>query len=198
MRTFKMVEPTSGFSSVTEAKKRLRRVMKQKRGETENRDLKESLAIDRFFASPYAEKGSFFVYLSFSSELPTDKLIERLLSENKRVYCPVINGKEMVAVAYGEDFSVSDFGTREPVGEAYHGPIDVVIAPLLAADKNGGRLGYGGGYYDRFLKSHPESVVLGWCYDFQVVQNVPQEEGDVPLSAIVTERETYVCHQANK
>lgn len=102
------------------------------------------------------EKESFFVYLSYSSEAPTDKLISRLLKAGKTVYAPRVEGRDMEAVLFGEDFTLSERGIREPVGQAYRGKIDVAVLPLLAADERGGRLGYGGGYYDRFLRALPK------------------------------------------
>ena len=132
-------------SSAAERKASLRTYMKRRRGENENRDIKESLLVENFFAGGFAEKESFFVYLSFSSEAPTDKLIARLTAAGKRIYAPRAEGKEMAAVPLGEDFSLSPYGIREPLGSPWAGSIDVAVVPLLAADEQGNRLGYGGG-----------------------------------------------------
>ena len=131
---------------------------------------------------------SFFIYLSFSREAPTDGLIERLLADGHKVYCPRIENGEMVAVEYGEDFTLSDYGIREPVGEAYQGEMDVAVVPFLAVDKRGNRLGYGGGYYDKFLKnSTAKRVAFG--YGFQIVNEVPTESWDEKMDVIVTDEE---------
>lgn len=188
---FSVLPPNN--KTAAEKKKSLRARMKRRRADNENRDLKERALIDRFFESGAGERESYFVYLSFSSEAPTDKLIERLLCLGKRVYCPRADGEDadgagMCAVPFGEDFTLSDRGIREPVGEAYRGTIDVVVLPLLAVDKTGTRLGYGGGYYDRFLKLHSETLPVAWCYDFQVTENVPKEAWDIPAKLIVTDR----------
>ena len=94
----------------------------------------------------------------------------------------------MAAVEYGEDFALSDLGIREPLGERYDGRMDVAIVPMLAADEQGGRLGYGGGYYDRYLSAHTETWRLGYGFDFQIVRQVPTEEHDVRLDGVITDK----------
>lgn len=179
---------TESAVSVAERKTALRAYMKKRRGENENRDVKEALLLENFIASGAADGQNFFVYLGFSSEAPTDKLIDYLISSGKRVYCPRTEGKEMYAVPFGEDFTLSPYGIREPVGERYDGEIDVVVLPLLAADEKGARLGYGGGYYDRFLKKYEKSLRVAYCFDFQVIRSVPEEEGDERVRLIVTDK----------
>lgn len=175
-------------SSAAERKASLRTYMKRRRGENENRDIKESLLVENFFAGGFAEKESFFVYLSFSSEAPTDKLIERLTAAGKRIYAPRVEGKEMAAVPLGQDFTLSPYGIREPLGSPWTGSIDVAVVPLLAADEQGNRLGYGGGYYDKFLKARPETLAVGWCFDFQLVKEVPREAFDEKIDYLVTDK----------
>lgn len=187
-------EQPQSEQDVRESKKRLRAYMKARRGENENRDVKESLLLDNAF-SALQEKGlgtgtgkRVFVYLSFSSEAPTDKLIERLIEQGWQVYCPRIDDKKMSAVEYGEDFTLSTFGVREPLGEAYDGDMDVVIVPMLAVDEQGRRLGYGGGYYDRYLGAHPETLRLAYGFDFQILRQVPTETHDIKMDGIITDK----------
>ena len=94
----------------------------------------------------------------------------------------------MSAVLFGEDFSLSRFGIREPIGEAYEGEIDVIVMPLLAVDERGNRLGYGGGYYDRFLKKYQGATRVAYCYDFQILKDVPTESWDEKVDLIVTDK----------
>lgn len=187
-------EPLQSEQDVRESKKRLRAYMKARRGENENRDVKESLLLDNAF-SALQEKGlgtgtgkRVFVYLSFSSEAPTDKLIERLIEQGWQVYCPRIDDKKMSAVEYGEDFELSAYGIREPLGEAYDGDMDVAIVPMLAVDEQGRRLGYGGGYYDRYLGAHPETLLLAYGFDFQILRQVPTETHDMKMDGIITDK----------
>lgn len=175
-----------------ERKKEIRALMKKRRSENENRDVKEELMIRAFFESGLAEKESFFVYLSYSSEARTDKLIERLLALGKKVYCPRVEGERMLAAPFSEDMALSEFGIREPTGEPYEGKIDVAVVPLLAVDGQGRRIGYGGGYYDRFLKTGVCGVAIGWCYDFQIFETpLPTEERDEPLDGVVSDKRTF-------
>lgn len=186
--------PARSKVEIVERKKSLRLYMKGRRGKNENRDVKESLLTANVLRA-LEEKGMgtgtdkrAFVYLSFSSEAPTDKLIEVLLERDWQVYCPRVEDGQMVAVEYGEDLSLSAFGIREPLGLAYDGGVDVAIVPMLAVDEQGRRLGYGGGYYDRFLAAHQETLRLAYGFDFQIVREVPTEEHDITMDGIVTDR----------
>lgn len=177
-------------------KARLRSYMKERRGDNENRDVKEALLVENFRKVLETEWGrranSFLVYLSFSSEAPTDRLIEELLAAGKTVYCPRVAGEDLEAVLYGEELALSDFGIREPTGEPFLGEIDVCVVPLLAVDGDGNRLGYGKGYYDRFLRK-TKAAAVGFCFDFQVLKSVPTEEWDKPMAAVVTDKRVVFC-----
>ena len=181
-------------SSIEEQKARLRAYMKSKRAENTNRDVKENKLIDHFYQAIFSKtygagtRLTFFIYLSFSREAPTDRLIERLLADGHTVCCPRIERGEMYAVKYGEDFTISSYGIREPVGERFLDEIDVAVIPFLAVDKQGNRLGYGGGYYDRFLKTcHAKRVAFG--YGFQIAGKVPTNALDEKMDVIVTDEE---------
>ena len=175
-----------------EKKAELREYAKKRRADNCNRDLKEEGLIQRFYQAVFSQragvgtKRSFFIYLSFGLEAPTDKLIERLKADGHRVYCPRIENGEMVAVEYGEDFTLSHFGIREPIGKRYEGEIEVAVVPFLAVDKKGNRLGYGKGYYDRFLKNS-KALRVAYGYDFQVVHLVPAQAWDEKMDLIVTD-----------
>ena len=147
------------YLDVAKRKQNLRERMKERRADNENRDVKESLLCNHFLElldglekkmAGAGTRRTVFVYLSFSSEAPTDKLIETLQEKGFTVLCPRIENQEMFAVEHGEDFTLSHMGIREPVGKAYKNPPDYILLPLLAADSSGNRLGYGKGYYDRF------------------------------------------------
>ncbi len=202
--------------SVTERKKRLRAYMKERRSQNENRDVKELCLVENVFSAletlfgasalgaenssanyttdcagncAEAKEGkTCFCYLAFSSEAPTDKLIEKLKERGFRVCAPRIEGGEMLAVELGGDYALSRYGILEPLGQAYLGAVDLIITPLLAADERGNRLGYGGGYYDRFFKKYPKAKRIGYAFDFQIVNEVPTETFDEKLDCIVTDK----------
>lgn len=181
-------------STSPQRKAQLRAYMKGKRAENTNRDIKEQRLIEHFYEAVFPKMEgagiclTFFIYLSFFREAPTDRLIERLIEDGHKVYCPRVENGEMYAVEYGEDFTLSDYGIREPVGEHFTGKIDVAVIPFLAVDKRGNRLGYGGGYYDRYLKqSTAKRVAFG--YHFQIVNEVPCEAWDEKMDVLVTDEE---------
>lgn len=178
--------------SLAQQKSELRAYMKKQRTLVDNKDVKEKLMIDNFFAAlkqlGKEDAKTFFVYMSYSSEARTDGLIEALLERGKVVYAPRVEGEEMVIALLEEDVALSSMGIREPIGQPYGGDVDVVVMPLLAVDDKGNRLGYGGGYYDKYLHRHPNSCTIGFAYDCQVVKKVPSEETDVQLCAVATDK----------
>lgn len=139
------------------------------------------------FLSAFGDRTRYFVYLSFGSEASTKALVAALLSCGKEVYVPRVEGDGMVAAPYDGALTTNRYGIEEPEGVAYEGEIDVTVLPLLAADSAGRRLGYGGGYYDKFLAKHPSEKV-GWCFEEQIVEELPCEAHDVSLDAIVTDK----------
>jgi 5-formyltetrahydrofolate cyclo-ligase len=143
------------------------------------------------------------IFLSLPGEVQTEEMIERALSFGKKVYVPLVDAKRKrleISELPGLDveFEVKRFGVREP-GPAHinlqpPAILDFVLVPGLAFDRKGGRIGFGAGYYDRFLKEVVGHVVrVGVAFDFQVLEPVPQTEFDVPVQNILTENETIVC-----
>ena len=200
---FVETDPPQNAEELIESKKRLRSYMKARRGENENRDVKECLLVDNVF-SALKGKGMgtgtdkrAFVYLSFSSEAPTDKLIESLIAQGWRVYCPRLENKKMVAVEYGEELALSAFGIREPLGEAYEGDMDVAIVPTLAVDEQGRRLGYGGGYYDRYLPK-TRAYLAGVCHDAALHDSLPAQAHDVKMDAVITPSGLILPHNRTR
>jgi 5-formyltetrahydrofolate cyclo-ligase len=184
----------TGEEDIAMRKKNLRAYMKEKRGENENRDGKEMQMLENLFSKQAGliqrgEKKKWFVYLSFSSEARTDLVIERLLELGQEVFCPRVEGKDMYAVRYGEDFSLSKYGVREPVGEVYNGEMDIAIVPMLAVDKRGNRLGYGGGYYDKWLAVRPTCKRVAFVFDMQLLKEVPSEDTDQKMDMIITDKQ---------
>jgi 5-formyltetrahydrofolate cyclo-ligase len=132
------------------------------------------------------EKSNFFVYNSFRNEVETSKIISHLLSLNKTVAHPITIESNMVAgIPLTSEFVSDKFGVSTPKDYAVLDSVDVAIIPLLLCDKNKNRLGYGKGFYDRFLSTHP-CLKVGVCYDFQVLENLTPNPWDIPLDIIVT------------
>lgn len=138
----------------------------------------------------FADKDSFFIYYSYGSEADTHGLIGQLLSDGKKVYLPRVEGDIIVPVPFNAQTELvkNKYGILEPVGQAYDGEIDVCIAPLLAVNSKGYRLGYGGGYYDRYFAANPNILKAGLGYSLQSCEDNFEEEYDVPLDIFICER----------
>ncbi|MGE5628778.1 MAG: 5-formyltetrahydrofolate cyclo-ligase [Solirubrobacterales bacterium] len=142
----------------------------------------------------YKNSKDIFIFVSFRSEVDTHKIIKNAIKEGKNIYVPKVISKEEGMRAYKinnfEDMQKGYYGILEPkeyCREISPIDIDLVIMPGAAFDKNGGRIGYGGGYYDRFLtllKGNVKKVAL--AYKFQVLDLVPMEENDIRVDEIIT------------
>ena len=132
-------------------------------------------------------------FWSFGSEPDTAPLMEALDARGVRVALPRIVGGDMEAYAYapGDAVTATSFGASEPsTGEALDpSAIDVVVTPAVAFDRSGRRVGYGGGFYDRFFpRTRPDTLRVGIGFDLQLVdQDLPSGHFDLGLDAIVTE-----------
>jgi 5-formyltetrahydrofolate cyclo-ligase len=143
----------------------------------------------------YRESKNIFIYVSFGSEVETHSIIEQAIKDNKTVYVPkVINREEGMAavkITALSELKASSFGILEPETiseEAKPWQLDLILIPGLAFDKRGGRLGYGAGYYDRFLNdAKPETNKIGIAYSCQVIDEVPMDEKDIFVDSIITE-----------
>jgi 5-formyltetrahydrofolate cyclo-ligase len=142
----------------------------------------------------YIEAETIMAYVSFGLEVDTISIIKNALDNNKIVCVPKIinkkDGMKAVKIEKLEDLIKNKFGILEPLSfdkEINGKDIDLFFVPGLAFDKNGGRIGYGAGYYDRFLKnSKDNSLKIGLAYDFQVIDNVPMAENDIYLDIIIS------------
>ena len=146
------------------------------------------------------QAGTVMLYASMPEEIDLFPLMEELISAGTRIALPEITGRGMMearelpamdALTHG----AFDIPTPDPARGARILPeeIDVVIVPGAAYDAGGGRLGLGGGYYDRFLPraTHAERLVL--AFDFQIVPAVPMAAWDARVDRILTERRSMDC-----
>ena len=127
------------------------------------------------------------LYSSLPDEVQTQAFIEKWRL-HKRIILPTVVGDDIIPVelAVNTGFAVGDFNILEPQNEAYTGDFDLIVVPGVAFDKQGNRLGRGKGYYDRFLCQHQKVKKIGICFDFQLVDNVPVEETDIPMDEIIS------------
>ncbi|MCY6370816.1 5-formyltetrahydrofolate cyclo-ligase [Clostridium ganghwense] len=179
-----------------ESKEEIREHIKRKRALMRNGE-KEILDISIFSklinSKEYNEAKYIFVYVSFSGEVDTHKIIDYALKDNKYICVPKVISKEkgMKAVQIKNlmELKKGAYGILEPESfkhEIDEKNIDLVLVPGVAFDNFGGRVGYGGGFYDRFLKNlNQYTVKLALAYDFQVMDKVPKDELDVLVDRII-------------
>lgn len=139
----------------------------------------------------YQEAEDLLFYLSKEDEIETQNLIEDALKDGKNVYVPCIQGDQLIVcpLTKDSDLQVGPFGVLEPVNKedcTHPKQIDLILVPGLAFDKRGHRLGYGKGYYDRFLKQ-TEAFKIGLAFTEHVLDELPIEPHDVPLDLIITD-----------
>jgi len=142
-------------------------------------------------------KGLFALYAAAKGEVRTRTLFEVLKKEGKTVVLPCVRGKgpdiDFYKVDDWDELVPSRLGIPEPQPE--NGPVDphdfdMVIVPAVAFDRQGGRVGYGMGCYDRVLfRTREECPMIGIGYDFQLFGKVPMQEHDIPLTGVITESE---------
>lgn len=180
----------------------LRRSMKDKRGEltASNRALlDEQLCEQLLDVVRRLEADSVYCYVSFGTEADTIRFLTELWKRGVRTAVPHVEGRRMSFywVNGMGDLSSGYLGILEPkpsccLAEDRHA---LVVTPGLAFTADGARLGYGGGYYDRFFAEEPDHMRIGAAYAWQVVEELPVEETDHRLHLIVTDQGIHTCGQ---
>lgn len=140
-------------------------------------------------------------YHAFGREVNTNALFAGATHET---YVPSVPDEVHMQWWYvepGTEWQMGRFGINEPVSDVLWEPSEavstIVICPLTAFDRSGNRVGMGKGYFDRWLAEHGQDVdaVIGLAFSCQEVPAIPAEPHDIPLSRIITEKESIVCPQ---
>jgi len=152
-----------------------------------------------FRVQAVARARNVLIFYSFGSEIATAGVIEGLAARGTRMLLPFLgdDGRmEAAELLPGEAPVPSAYGPKEPPRKWAVDPaeVDLVIAPGLAFDRSGHRLGYGGGHYDRYLgRLEPGAVRVGIGFSMQLVEEVPWERGDEQVHLVVTEQGILDC-----
>lgn len=173
-------------------KSALRREIRElKRAMCEEEILRRSAELgEQFVASRlYQEAKTVYGYLPYNQEVRTVPMLERALRDGKKVAVPKVYGDTMKFI-YLDDMTQIEKGyagipepiADEPVADDKNA---LVLMPGLAFTKNGDRMGYGGGFYDRFLAEEPNHPTLALCYEFQMLEQLPTEEYDIPVDCVL-------------
>ena len=143
-----------------------------------------------FLQSPqYRQAKTIYGYLPYNQEVRTVPMLLQALKDGKRVAVPKVYGDEMKFI-YMTDLSQVEkgyAGIPEPItdGPVAQEPDALVLMPGLAFTKDGQRMGYGGGFYDKFLAQEPNHPTLALCYEFQMVPQLPTEQYDIPVDCVL-------------
>lgn len=141
-------------------------------------------------------------YASFGSELQTDRLLLRVLDDDKTLLLPKVDRDKRRLVLFEirdleSDLQPGVWGIREPrdgLGiPAQPRAVELAVVPGVAFDRRGGRLGYGGGFYDRLISSDlaPDTVFIAGAFECQTVEEVPKDQHDAPVDLVITEAGRY-------
>ncbi len=180
---------------MSEEKARVRDILrKRKDAMTPEERVKKSRLIARHLMLLIAEGETVMVFTSKEKEVNTRPLIEALFEQKNPVVVPIIQKEDVsLRLSYLRDFSAlvpSTFGVPEPIGSeipAQPQDVDTIILPMLGFDRAGGRIGYGAGYYDRFLEKNPNLTKIGVAFGCQEMEHLPVDENDIRMDLIVTE-----------
>ena len=183
-------------------KEELRKVSKQKREQIESREEKDFLIADKLFSlDEYKTAKAVFCFASLDGEINTDGIINQALRDSKRVALPCCRDGEgnmdFYYISSLSQLKTGSFNVREPDITQCEMAVDfsnaLLIVPGLCFDKKGFRLGYGKGFYDRFLERFDNNSV-GLCYDEMLINSVPADEYDKKVDIIVTQSSIIICN----
>ncbi len=164
--------------------------------------LSRAIVRDIVETSAYRRSDAVMAYMSFRSELQTDEFVRRVLDGGRVLLLPRVNRRKGLLEVYRvrdpvRDLRVGTWGIREPRPDRCERVephvVDFVLVPGLAFDRRAGRLGYGGGFYDKLFADglSPRSWLATGAFESQMVEEVPVNEHDVRMDVVVTENGRY-------
>lgn len=168
-----------------------REIRARKRAMTEAEIEERSAKLAQlFFASrAYQNAKTIYGYLPYNQEVRTVPMLERALKDGKKVAVPKVYGDEMKFLYLDDLNAVAKgyAGIPEPIADepVAHDETALVLMPGLAFDPQGHRIGYGGGFYDKFLAAEPNHPTLALCYEFQMLPKLDVEDHDIPVDTVL-------------
>jgi 5-formyltetrahydrofolate cyclo-ligase len=190
---------------IRDQKKLIRASVLEKRNALSPQEIKEAekqIINNLMSLKQFIDSQNIFCYLSFRSEVPTQGIIGHCQEQEKNVYVPICvqETKEMIISRYDSEVKLitSSYGVQEPSKETIkisdRNMLDLAIVPGAVFDAKGYRVGYGAGYYDKFFAHSSKQIYkIALAYSFQIVDEVPKDDYDIPVDCIVTERGIIMC-----
>lgn len=165
---------------------------------------KSELVSDNFLKTDlYKSANTIMAYIDFRNEVKTEKIIKTAIADGKRIVIPisVVESRELILselINYDIELELGAYGILEPKEEYMREVdpkiVDIVLIPGVAFDERGFRVGYGAGYYDRFLeKVRPDTKKIALSFELQMVDRAFEDSHDVPVDMIITEERTITC-----
>ncbi len=185
----------SGDSVNSGSKDSIRKRIKAVRNamDSDDRAQRSELICSRLSGlTEYEDARNICAYISKGNEVDTKLIIEKAWADGKHVYVPKVYGKEMhfIEISDYNELQTGSFGISEPVSDEYQDVEDgLMFMPGVAFDRSRNRIGFGGGYYDRYLAEHTGLVTVALAYEFQIVDKIDSEPTDIRPHIIVTESE---------
>lgn len=181
-------------------KEDFRRLGKIKRKEMSGQEVleKSKKAANIFLKSEnYKKSKVIMLYYPLGNETDTSDILKNALLDGKTVLYPITDittNKITPVIVNGKtNFSKGAYSVFEPTEKTvYNGKIDVILVPGIVYDKNGWRIGFGKGCYDRFLEN-TDAVKIGFCYDFQIADKIDNDNFDIRMNFLVSESGMIVC-----
>ncbi len=181
-----------------EAKRDIRKYVLNMRNSLSKTEWEEKShrIIEKVTSHPiFLEAKEIYCYVDFRNEVKTRDFIEQCWKMNKKVAIPKITEKEMefYYISSWDEVSYGYWGILEPdTNKLATGDSVCVIMPGAVFDRLRNRIGYGGGYYDKYLHTHPNYKTIALAFELQMVDEIPCEAHDILPQIIVTEEQTYV------
>ncbi len=147
-------------------------------------------------AKEYLSAKTIMFYVAKGNEVSTTKIIQHALEHKKNVCVPKVDITKHILhaieiKALDGELQKGHFGIHEPLFEEkkvmHLNNIDLIVIPGIAFDMKGHRLGWGKGYYDKFLEKHGKIHKVGLAFEFQLLQELPRDKHDIPVNMVVTE-----------
>lgn len=158
---------------------------------------KSSLIYQQVVELPaFLRADQFFIYVDINNEVDTHYLIEQIWASGRRAAIPIVTGKEMI-FKYISSFSelrISSYGVPEPVADAEtacYNEKTLIVMPGVVFDLKRHRIGYGGGYYDRYLAGRKDAQTIALAFSLQIRDEIPANRYDIQPNIIITEDARY-------
>ena len=173
-------------------KKLLRKEIREKKKAMSQEEITwRSLKLGELFrkSQAYQEAKTIYFYLPYNQEVRTVPMILKALEDGKKAAVPKVYGEEMkfISIQNLDQIAEGYMGIPEPTvdGPVAEDPHALILMPGLAFDPQGHRIGYGGGFYDKFLSREPEHPTIALCYEFQMLPHLETEEFDIPVDLVL-------------